>query len=258
MGAEQLHRRWRASLSSKLDTTRTLLRKRRPLTEPEVHGLRVALRRARLLAALGTKTLGKTEVKRFRASSRRLLDTLDKVRDCDVTLVWLRGAGASDALATRMQRRRAALWRSAKRHLRSGAAAVLDIVDNQQSGAKSLERRLEKHVSTAQRQCREVVDRRQEIPIEELHRLRRLVRGWRYIVEVQLAPRQIRRDRCLKTLIEVQETLGALQNTEVTIAQLQSLGRTRELNTLCGKLRAQFIHHHSEALQQIKKLPLPR
>src|SRR3974390_2980586 len=89
MKSTQLHRQWRMSLETKLDLARRLLRKRRPLSEREVHDLRVAVRRLRLLAALGTKAIGKKQVKRFRASTRMLLDALDPVRDCDLALAWL-------------------------------------------------------------------------------------------------------------------------------------------------------------------------
>jgi CHAD domain-containing protein len=226
------------------------------LSENQVHDLRVALRRTRFLAAVGIKTLGKTDAQQFRATSRSLLDALDQVRDCDVALDWLQGAGASEALTARLQRRRTGLWQSAKRQLKPGALAALDVAKGERSDAKKLARRLEKHVETARRQCWQIVERAPEIPIEELHQLRRLIRGWRYLLEVQLTPRQIRRDRCLKTLIEVQETLGAVQNTEVITGQLLFLGTTRELNTLCGQLHAQHTHQLNEALQQIKRLPL--
>ncbi len=79
------------------------------------------------------------------------------------------------------------------------------------------------------RQALKTVQRAPEIPIAELHKLRRVVRRWRYLRELQLAPREIRRDRRLKTLIRVQESLGALQNDDVILAQLKSMGRVKKL-----------------------------
>jgi CHAD domain-containing protein len=244
------------SLESKLDLARQLLRKRRPLSEREVHDLRVAARRSRLLAALGAKALGKKQVKRFRTSTRIVLDALDPVRDCDLALAWLSGAGTSKALITKLRRRRAGLWLAARRHLKPRAVEMIETDGGSASESRALARRLDKHVGAIESLCRKLADNAAEAPVETLHRLRRVIRQRRYLREMELTPREIRRDRHLKTLVEVQEALGSLVDSTVILTQLKLLGRTKELETLRGGLEALTRHYHSEALQQVKRLPL--
>lgn len=256
MNPKRLHRRWKASLAAKHEAIRTLLRSRRPLSEPEVHDLRVALRRARLLADLGARTLGKTWARRFREVTRDQLDALDPLRDCDVALAWLREAGTSEATVKKLRQRRTRLWLTAKRRLKPNTLGSGAIASGEKSEPKKLLARLEKHLTRVTKRAQKTVRRAPELPVEELHALRRVVRRWRYLRELQLGPREIRHDRRLKTLIQVQGALGALQNDDVILNQLRSLGRTTELQQLRAALRSQFTHHHREALRQIKELPV--
>jgi CHAD domain-containing protein len=147
------------------------------------------------------------------------------------------------------------LWLAARRRLKPGALGLGEIPGGGKTEAKKLAARLEEQLATIARLALKTVQRAPEIPIQEMHELRRVVRRWRYLRELQLAPREIRRDRRLKTLIQVQEALGALQNDDVILAQLQALGRAQELRQLRASLRSQFTHHHREALQQIEELP---
>src|SRR2546426_10507678 len=103
MNPKRLHRRWQDSLEARVDSIRKLLRKHRPLSATEVHDLRVALRRARLLAGLGAHSIGRSNAKQFRDATRARLDLLDPVRDCDVALDWLRDMKASAGLITKLQ-----------------------------------------------------------------------------------------------------------------------------------------------------------
>lgn len=255
MNAKRLHRRWESSLAAKLEAISALLRRRRPLSAPEVHDLRVALRRARSLADVGARTLGKSKARRFRNAARAALNALDQLRDCDVALDWLRLAGATEATVNKLKQRCGRLWLAAGRRLKPGALGFGEMPNGGKTEAKKLAVRLEEHLAAVARLALKTVQRAPEIPIKELHELRRVVRRWRYLRELQLAPREIRRDRRLKTLIQVQEALGALQNDDVILAQLKSLGRAKELQQLRASLRSQFTHHHREALQQIKELP---
>jgi len=254
VNAKRLHERWRASLESKIEAARKLLRKHRALSRAEVHDLRVALRRAQLLANLGSKTLGKTKAKQCRHAMRSLLKTLHLLRDCDVAMDWLESAKASEALLREFTRKRTRLWTVAKRQLKAVNLGGIKIPHGEKADAKKLVRKLEKQVEDVSGKCREAVRRAPEAPLSELHALRRIVRRWRYLRELQLAPRQIRRDRRLKTLIEVQEALGALQNTEVILDQLSSGRRTKELLALRATLRAACSHHHREALREVLRL----
>ena len=255
MNLKRLQNRWAASLATKVETCAALLRQRRPLNEPEVHDLRVALRRARMLADVGARTLGRTRTRRFRKAARTMLDALDRLRDCDVALDWLQQAGAPAATMNLLKRRRTRLWKMAQRQFKPQAMELGEIPAGEKPAAKKMAARLDDHLAAVTRQALKTVQRAPEIPIAELHKLRRVVRRWRYLRELQLAPREIRRDRRLKTLIRVQESLGALQNDDVILAQLKSMGRVKKLPQLQAGLRSQFTHHHREALQQITELP---
>ena len=254
MNAKRLPRRWQDSLEARTDSIRKLLRQRRPLSGTEVHELRVALRRARLLAGLGAHAIGRTKAKQFRDATRDLLDRLDSVRDCDVALDWLRDAQASAGLIKKLQIRRDRLWRAAKRRLQL-PVTKLSIDPKAKHGAKKLDRRLAKLSKVTAALCQKTVQRGNEIPTPELHELRRVVRRWRYLRELQLTRHAIRRDPRLRLLIQVQECLGALQNAEVILDQLKKLGRTEELRLLRSGLSADLSRHQRESLHQIKSLP---
>jgi len=254
MNAKRLHRRWQDSLEARVDSIRKLLRQRSPLSATEVHDLRVALRRARLLADLGAHALGRTKTKHFRDATRVLLDLLDAVRDCDVALDWLRDAHASAALIKKLQIRRDRFWRATKRRLQL-PATKLSIDPKTKGGAKKLDRRLAKLSKATAERCHKTIKLGNEVPTSELHELRRVVRRWRYLRELQLTAHGIRRDPRLRLLIRVQECLGALQNAEVILDQLKTMGRTEELRRLHLGLRANHSHHRRESLHQIKSLP---
>ena len=176
-------------------------------------------------------------------------------RDCDVALAWLREASASAATMNKLRHRRARLWLAAKRLLKPDSLSFGETPGGKKAEPKKLASRLDKRLATVAHRVRETVQRAPEVPVKKLHELRRTIRRWRYLHELRLAPRKRRRDRRLKTLIQVQAACGALQNDNVILARLQSLGRTPERQQLCAGLRSQFSQHHGEALRQIKNLP---
>lgn len=254
MNSKRLYRRWQDSLTARMHSIRKLLRQRPALSATEVHELRVALRRARLLASLGAHSIGRTKTKQFRDATRDLLDLLDSVRDCDVALDWLRDVQASAGLIKKLQVRRDRFWRTAKRRLQL-PATKLAINPRTKGGAKKLHRRLAKLSKATAERCHKTIKLGNEIPTPELHELRRVIRRWRYLRELQLTAHGIRRDPRLRVLIRVQECLGALQNAEVILDQLKPLGRTEELQRLRLGLSADHNHHRRESLHQIKSLP---
>src|ERR1043165_7616398 len=89
MNPKRLHQHWRKELEDRVAIARKLLHKHHPLVAKEVHDLRVALRRARLLASLGCHSICKSKAKYFRDRAHALLDLVSPVRDCDVALDWL-------------------------------------------------------------------------------------------------------------------------------------------------------------------------
>ena len=254
MNPKRLHQHWQDSLAARLDSIRKLLRQRRPLTATEVHDLRVALRRARLLAGLGAQSIGRSKAKQFREATRARLDLLDPVRDCDVALDWLRGMKASAGLIKRLQLRRDSLWLTTKRRLRM-SATQLALDPKAKQGAKKLNRRLTKLLKATADRCQKTVQRGNEVPTPELHELRRVVRRWRYLRELQLRSPAIRRDARLRRLLTVQESLGELQDREVILDRLPKAGRSSELQDLRATLQRELTTTRNVALDRLKLLP---
>lgn len=255
MNPKRLHQRWQDSLESRLDSIVELLRRQRPLSATEVHDLRVALRRARLLARLGAPLIGRSEAKQFREATRARLDLLDPVRDYDVALDWLRDMKASASLITKLQLRRDRLWLATRNKLKLPATATA-LGFKAKHGAKKLNRRLEKLLETIAELCQKTVQRGNEVPTTELHELRRVVRRWRYLRELQLTSNAIRRDARLKRLLTVQESLGELQDRQVILDRLLKAGRSAELRNLRATLQRELTTARHVALDRLKLLPL--
>jgi len=253
MKPARLHQHWRKELASRVAAAGKLLHKRHPLSAKEVHDLRVALRRARLLASVGCHSIGKSKTKSFRDRAHALLDLLSPIRDCDVALHWLNKTGSPVEVVAELQARRASLWHAVKHRIRS-ARSKLEI-RAKSDHHKKLADRLERKMANAVNRCQATVENQRQFSVAELHALRRVLRRWRYLYELQLKNRKQRHDPALKLLIKVQDSLGALQNTEAILEQLKPLGRTKALHEVRAKLKRSYDRLHREALHQIKLLP---
>jgi len=251
---KRLHQRWRTELESRLAVIDKLLQTPHPLAAAEVHDLRVALRRARLLASLGCCSLGKSEVKAFRDQAHTLLELLSPIRDCDVALDWFNQTKACPKLAAKLQAHRERRWHATQRRIRS-SRTKLAVAFKARRHFAELEFRLEKKMAEAVQRCRATLKEKQ-LSIAQLHALRRNVRRWRYLRELRLKPHEQRRDRCLRLLVRVTDALGALQNIEAILSQLRFLGRMKELPQIRVTLRKSFTQLRRDALLRIKALPV--
>lgn len=253
MKPARLHQHWRKELESRFAAAGKLLHKHHPLSAKEVHDLRVALRRARLLASLGCDSIGKSKTKSFRDRAHTLLDLVGPIRDCDVALDWLIKTKSPAKVVAMLQSRRTRLWHAVKHRLRlSRSKLAIDLESKHH--AKKLAQRLERKMADAASRCQAAVKNHRQFSVAELHALRRVLRRWRYLYELQLKHREQRHDSTLRLLIKVQDSLGMLQNTEAILEQLKPLGRTKELLGVRAKLKRSYDHLHRDALQQIKPL----
>ena len=90
MRKAKFYRRWKRRFLAGVARVENLLGQCLRNGEPDiVHDLRVALRRTRLLALVGTPVLGKVSARDFRQWALKLATALGPVRDYDVTLEWL-------------------------------------------------------------------------------------------------------------------------------------------------------------------------
>lgn len=255
MKPKRLHEHWRAALKDRVAAIRQLLHKHHPLSAKEVHDLRVALRRARLLASLGCHSIGKSKAKSFRDCGRVLLDLVSPIRDCDVASDWLSKTKCPAKVVATLQSRRGRLWHAAKPRIRS-SRSKLAIDLKSKHHANKLQRRLEKKMTDAASRCLAMAKDHRKFTPTDLHAFRRIVRRWRYLRELLLPPNRQNRDGRLRFLLKLQDSLGASQNSEAILNQLKPLGRTKELNYIRSKLKNSYKHSRREALHQIKSLPV--
>jgi len=254
MNSKRLHKHWRKDLKERVKTARRLLRKDHPLSVKEVHDLRVALRRARLLAGLGSHSLINREAENFRARTRTLLDLVSSIRDCDVALDWLRKTKSPAQVVAKLSLRRKRLWQ-ARRHRIQSSKSEINIRLKSKAHARRLEQRLKKKIAGAVQDCQALVKDPRKLSVTGLHSLRRVIRRWRYLRELLLESQKQSGDARLRTLIKVQDSLGELQNTEAILNQLKPLGHMQELSKVRSRLEDNFIRQRHKALRGLKSLP---
>jgi len=254
MSPKRLHNHWRTELEDRVATIRKLLHRHHPLSAKEVHDLRVALRRARLLGSLGSRSIGKSKAKSFRDQAHTLLNLVSPIRDCDVALEWLSETKSPAKVVARLRLRRGRLWRARKRRIRS-SRTKLTLSFKSKHHTKKLENRLEEKLTDTVQRCQAIVKNDKNPSVTALHALRRIVRRWRYLRELLLKARKQTRDGRVRLLLKVQDSLGALQNTDAILNQLKSLGRAKQLEEIRSKLKNSYEHRYRDALQKIKSLP---
>ena len=110
----------------------------------------------------------------------------------------------------------------------------------------------------------ELVDaaRAKTLTVPELHALRRDIRRWRYLRELSATGRPIARDTVVRSLVAAQASLGAIQDTEVILQQIQACGRSQEVTTLKEVLKRELESNRQVALDELtffaKHPPRPR
>jgi len=88
----------------------------------------------------------------------------------------------------------------------------------------------------------------------ERHEFRRVVRWWRYLLEVALPKRKLSKDPRLRALFEVQEALGGIQNLALVDAALRKLTPSEELGELKRLLSRQQQLQAAKARQSLAAL----
>src|SRR5438093_10532846 len=108
----KFYRRWKRRFRAGLESTQTLFSNCLQSGDPEViHDLRVTLRRARLLALVGTPVLGKTGATQFRHWALILANALGRIRDYDATLEWLKMHSPAGQQESVLRQQRDQVWR---------------------------------------------------------------------------------------------------------------------------------------------------
>ena len=216
MRKRQFYQRWKRRFRAGLADSETLLVRCLEAGDADtVHELRVTLRRTRLLSLVGTPVLGKPSAMLFRQWALKVAAALSQLRDCDVTLEWLRAHFPALERLHAVQVHRTGLWRRARRKLLPLARLPWKQVRRWESTSaktRKLRRKFLKESARIQERLSHEAARFEDLDSAALHEFRRTLRRLRYLRELDLSRREQRCDQILKRLVSFQEALGEMQN----------------------------------------------
>jgi len=222
----KLYRRWSRRFRQGMERIDELFSKCLQSGDPEtIHDLRVTLRRNRLLAAVGLSVLGRPLATEFREWALRVAVTLGRVRDYDVMLEWINAHSPHAKTAHTLETARKRMWQTSRRKLL--AMPRLESKRFRRARAEAarpgkLRRRFFKQCAKIGAGLEEDSERFSQLDTVARHEFRRALRRLRYLRELELPPRKLERDGRLKQMINLQETLGEMQNCSVVRAFVSS------------------------------------
>jgi len=216
MRKQKFYRRWKRRFLSILAEAQRLLEEcLRKGGAEVVHDLRVTFRRARILALVGTPVLGKTQTTHFRQWALKVATALGRVRDCDVTLEWLKAHSPAPEAVRALRQHRASIWRSAQPKLKALATMrwkQLRHWDRSTTRPRKLRKRFLKESLRLSAAVQRDAARFHDLDQPALHEFRRGLRRLRYLRELALTRKEQKSDRELGQLVAFQEALGEMQN----------------------------------------------
>jgi CHAD domain-containing protein len=243
MSEKQFHQRWKRLYKAALEEVQTVLAEcRRTGDVGAVHRLRVALRRARLLALVGKPVLGRSMALRLRQWAFKLTAALSRVRDYDAALEWLNRHSPDSRTVDVLTASRLRLWRASRPHLRTLPQRAWDDITRTKAATakqKALRKKFEKELAKARRAFAKDSPRFCELDLTGLHDFRRNIRRWRYLLELALRRRAQTRNAELKRLIALQEALGEMQHCFLVRTFLQAHARSTSHLKLRGLIKLQ-------------------
>jgi CHAD domain-containing protein len=213
-----------------------------------VHDVRVACRRLRSILAAFRPVLDRSATDPLRSELRRLAEQLSDTRDAEVALAHLRGLVAAQPpelvpgpVAARLQQRAIQEeGRGAERARRTlGDAGYLRLLDDlhalladppegARAGDPAGDVLRDAVRRTSRRLLHRIDDARQASPADRahaLHEVRKAAKRVRYTAEVAVPVLGGRAAALVSCAEQVQDVLGAHQDTEVTRAWCERLGR---------------------------------
>ena len=227
--SKRLLRRWQNRKRRLVESLPPLLERCQANDNAEVvHELRVAVRRLRLYVRLGRPLLPKKSVRQFLTWARSVLKATSPLRDVNVAMEWLQGRDNADEASERLLAQRAKLWQAISRSLQAPGRGLLKALTRLRRSDKPHARLARRYRKIAARISKSVYRSAPgffEMSLEEQHQLRRLVRWWRYLLEVGLPRRAQKKDRLLLLLLELQEAMGDRQDLMLCEAALKRYPR---------------------------------
>ena len=250
--------RWRRRYLKLLHKQWMVLRQSRREGAPgQVHELRVTLRRLRLLIRLGEPLINKAVAGEYRRWSRVISTATSRLRDCDVTLEWLKGQSGAEEIVEDLQVRRDRLWRIQKPRLTAPTAKIrsrLSHIEAPRKNAARLRKRFLKRFDRLQSETFESIPNFFELSLEDRHAFRRSLRRLRYLRELALSRKKQASDALLKGLIRPQVAMGEFQNLVVAEEIIGHLKETPTSARLVGILRKQRTSWQSEIRRGLRAL----
>ncbi|MCB1126249.1 MAG: CHAD domain-containing protein [Verrucomicrobiae bacterium] len=191
---------------------------------PEIHRLRVCLRRFRFWARTGQPLLPSRDLARLQAWGRNVATLTGPIRDLDVSIEWFRSHRVGEEIMTSLAERRQTEWTRRRKRLKPLPATVLERlggVEVTRENGRRLRRRVRRLEQRFEDRLVNRLDGFFKRDASARHEVRRIVRRWRYLREsVQTAPEQ-KRDRLLTALLAFQEAVGDAQNLELGIELIE-------------------------------------
>jgi CHAD domain-containing protein len=189
-----------------------------------IHEFRVSLRRVRLLLRLGRPLLDPAATAEFRQWAKQVAEASGRVRDLDVAKECLAGRRGGARELQGLDLRRAREWCACAQALPAVPRTLASGLEQLESGRKSAER-VRKRYDKLTRKLREVVSEQGpgvlELAPPARHELRRRVRWWRYLLELELSRRAQKHSALLQCLVRVQGALGEHQNLGIALELLE-------------------------------------
>jgi CHAD domain-containing protein len=223
MDQKNLYRRWKKRYVRGLENVAAHLKSCRKTGDAKaVHGLRVAIRRTRLLALMGRAVIGRKRVTGYRQWAQGLADALSPVRDYDVMIEWASQVCRDPEFARELAKDRALAWRDARKALQARPPIELRELRCLKPGGKR-HRKVAAHYEKIATATREIIDIDaagfEELDPSARHDFRRAVRRLKYLQELEKKPEQAER---LKGL---QMVLGELQNAQAIQELISNAGK---------------------------------
>ena len=258
MKTQKYYRRWKRRYASLLKRLPELLRaSREPGGAEDIHELRVALRRLRLLAKVGRPCLGHKVERAFHRWSRRVSDSASEVRDLDVTLEWLRRHSATPETMERIYRWRCRAWKMFQARLKMTGVALRKNLRQMTGGSAGRSGLLERHSllrDGIMEQVGEGVPFFFEFGNSQQHDFRRALRRLSFLRELELPRREQAADARLKLLVTMHQVLGEYQNCQVHERILALAGKDSSMVRLNAELRRDREQWRSRIIRQFPGL----
>jgi CHAD domain-containing protein len=222
MPKRKFYRRWKRRFEAGLAEVKTLLAKCLRAGDPEsIHNLRVTLRRARMLALVGTPVLGKAQATGFRQWALKVTAALGGVRDYDVILEWLNIHSPAPKRDQLLRQNRVRAWRLTRPKVLALSPIQWKQLRRWKPSAVrpgKLGKRFSKQCASIRASLDKDAARFHHLDEAALHDFRRRLRRLRYLRELALSRREQKSDPALGRLVMFQEALGEVQNCSVVRA----------------------------------------